>query len=78
MRKKHDCSLFIVRHFAPNGYVDMCSICCRQVAWNFTRGDGSQCVGSIWENKTYSYVEMPMSKPKKVFNQSTIYYFIGA
>jgi|GEM_PF-2119278 len=56
MKDKHDCSQWIIRHIAPNGYVDMCSICCRQVSWNFTRGDGSQNVCSIWKNKTYSVI----------------------
>jgi len=56
MKKSHDCSKWIIRHIAPNGYVDICSICCRQVGWNFTRGDGSQNVGSIWKNKTYSVI----------------------
>lgn len=56
MKEKHNCVDWIVRHIAPNGYVDGCSICCRQVAWNFTESDGSQNVGCIWKNKTYSVI----------------------
>ena len=65
MKIKHDCSEHVIRHMAINGYVDACSICCRQVGWNFTRLDGTQNIGSIWKHKKYSFISEKKEKENK-------------
>jgi sugar phosphate isomerase/epimerase len=50
----------IIRHIASNGYVDICSICCRQVGWNTTDNDGFKRIGTIWKKKTYTPISQKL------------------